>query len=71
MKIYVALLGEGLDVWRPVDAIWLKNNLYQIISENPNPGDEIWEFASGDIVHCRERRLSSEICLVTFEKIIQ
>ena len=72
--IHVALLDEGTLVWRPVDAIALGNSLYQIVSENPNPDGEHWEFTTGDKVRCEERMLSRfaddrNLELVAVEKI--
>jgi len=58
VQIYVALLDEGVDVWRPVDAIAKEGGIYQIISENEVPDDEQWEFATGDLVRCVEKQFS-------------
>lgn len=71
--IYVALLDEGTLVWRPVDAIALGNSLFQIVSENPDPDDEHWEFTTGDKVRCEQRMLSRiterNLELVAVEKV--
>ena len=69
--IYVNLLDEGTDVWRPVEAEILGENLYRIISENKTPEDENWEFATGDIVRCERKLLSDSepnFCLVAVSK---
>lgn len=58
VQIFVALLGEGVDVWRPVNAIAKENGIYQIISENRAPDDEHWEFTTGDLVRCVEKQFS-------------
>ncbi len=58
-QIYVALLGEGVDVWRPVQAIHERGDLYRIISPNPDAEDERWQFSSGDVVRCERRAFSS------------
>ena len=55
--IYVRLLDEGVDVWRPVRAETLRGERYRIISENTDPEDEKWEFKTGDVVHCVEKEL--------------
>ena len=55
--IYVRLLNEAVDVWRPVTAETLGGERYRIISENTDPEDEKWEFKTGDVVHCVEREL--------------
>lgn len=53
--IYVVLLGEGTDVWRPVEVEVLGGGLFRIISENANLEDEHWEFAPGSIVRGAQR----------------
>jgi hypothetical protein len=55
--IYVRLLNEAVDVWRPVTAEPLGGERYRIISKNTDPEDEKWEFETGDIVHCVEKEL--------------
>jgi hypothetical protein len=42
--IYVAPLDEGVDVWRPVAAEYLGNDLYRLLDETPE--DEVWEFVT-------------------------
>ena len=49
--IYVALLEEGTDCWRPVQAVRVDDNLFRIV-EQPIPEDEIWEFRPGETVVC-------------------
>lgn len=71
--IYVYLLDEGTDVWRPVKAIQVKENIYKILSANPDPEDEIWQFNKGDFVRCESKPLSGkgnyQDKLVAVEKI--
>jgi hypothetical protein len=70
IEIYVYLLGEGTDVWRPVQAKKLSDKLFRIVSQNTDPENEKWQFSTGDIVKCEERILSnSKKCLVAVEKI--
>ena len=70
IEVYVYLLGEGTDVWRPVQAEKLSDKLFRIVSQNTDPEDEKWQFSTGDIVKCEERILSnSKKCLVTVERI--
>ncbi len=52
--IYVYLLQEGVDVWRPVRARPLGGDLFRILSRNPDPEDEKWQFGTGGIVQVRE-----------------
>ena len=51
MTIYMPLLNEGTDVWRPVNATPLAGDRYRV--EGNVPQDEEWAFASGTIVRCR------------------
>jgi hypothetical protein len=44
MKIYIELLGEGTLVWRPVEAVHIKDDLYRITQVNAQPDDECWPF---------------------------
>jgi hypothetical protein len=68
VTIYVALLDEDVDVWRPVAAEHLEGDLYRLLDETPE--GEVWEFATGDVVRCRMRRFSGrpEDALVACEK---
>lgn len=50
--IYMPLLNEGVDVWRPVQAVKRSNGYYEVTSKNDNPDDEIWAYKTGDIVSC-------------------
>ena len=70
--IYVYLLEEGTDSWRPVQAVPLENDTYRIVSENPDPEDEQWQFTTGDVVRCIPKMLRDtkpSECLVAVEKI--
>ncbi len=62
--IYVRLLDEGTDVWRPVVARRVEGNCYQILLSQVIPNDEQWEFGPGTIVLCRLRTLSGGTRLV-------
>jgi len=57
-KIYVALLHEGTDVWRPVEALAIGNGLFRIVSKNLEPDDEELQFITGEIVRCHEKIFS-------------
>ncbi len=65
--IYVALLNEGTDVWRPVNAEALGHNVFRIDPQTKIPDDEQWQFGPGETVRCRERRFDSGSGLVAFE----
>ena len=51
--IFVALLGEGSDVWRPVKASSLGDGRFVV--NGPLPDDEQWEFEPGSRVLCETR----------------
>ena len=65
--IYVALLDEGTDVWRPVLAARRADDLFEIISTNDDPEDEKWQFPPGSLVKCEHRTLSGGRRLVAVE----
>ena len=56
VKIFVPLLNEGIDVWRPVQARPLGANLFRIIGVEADVSDETWLFAVGTIVRCEPKR---------------
>lgn len=51
-QVYVALLNEGVDVWRPVEAEHLRDNVYRILSQPYDRTVELWQFEPGDVVIC-------------------
>jgi hypothetical protein len=46
--IFMPLLDEGADVWRPVEAEPLGNGRYRVLGMAPE--DEAWAFVSGSTV---------------------
>ena len=68
--VYVYLLDEGTDVWRPVSAEWLGDSIYRIVSGPPAPEDEKWEFAPGEIVRCRHQKLAGGRHLIAYERVM-
>ena len=64
-NIYVRLLEEGVEVYRPVPAIEKGNNIYEIQGYDIyDCEDEIWEFAPGSCVVVKEQLLSGGMVLV-------
>ena len=51
-QIYIALLDEGVDVWRPVQAERLSGNTYRILGQPYDRSVESWQFEPGDVVLC-------------------
>lgn len=58
--LYVRLLNEGTDVWRPVKARRLGETTYQI-ADDPVPQDEEWSFQPGDIVVAEHRGSNADV----------
>jgi hypothetical protein len=54
--IYMLLLNEGTDVWRPVKATLVSADAYRVEGEMPD--DEEWMFAPGSVVRCELRTFS-------------
>lgn len=51
-QIYVRLLDENVDVWRPVRAENLTGNVYRILNQLYDRAAESWQFEPGDEVVC-------------------
>jgi len=51
-QVYVALLGEGTAVWRPVQARSLGDGVYELLGAM-DLGEE-WEFKPGQSVFCEQ-----------------
>jgi hypothetical protein len=60
--VYVELLDEGVDVWRPVEAISEGGGVYRLRGDAPP--DEAWAFPPGSRVRCEARRLSGDLVQV-------
>src|SRR5262245_59551130 len=52
VTIWVALLGEGVDAWRPVQARPLGGDRFRIVGVDADVSDETWQFPPGAIVTC-------------------
>jgi hypothetical protein len=69
--IYVALLGEGLDVWRPVKARRLPSGAYAILEQDYDRRTETWQFDPGTVVMCRVARRNGRQITIATEKARQ
>lgn len=56
--ILVVLLGEGVEVWRPVQATPLGCSRFRIIGVKARPDDEIWQFRPAAAVRCEQSRFA-------------
>ena len=65
MIVYVKLLEEGTDVWRPTEAQPMDKDLFRLLpTADYRLCDEQWEFPPGSIVRCEKRVLSGdEVCV--------
>lgn len=57
--IYVQLLDEGVDVWAPVEAEVLGEDLFRLPEEAPAKED--WQFAPGSLVVGEPQSLSTGV----------
>jgi hypothetical protein len=49
-EIFVRLVDEGVDVWRPVQAEHIDGDIYRIVDQPYDRELETWEFGPGDVV---------------------
>jgi hypothetical protein len=66
--VYVYLMGEGTDVWRPVNAEQVGASQYRLDPTAVVPDDEAWEFPPGTLVECERKRLSDGEQLVAVRR---
>ncbi len=57
MQVYVYLTKELVDVWRPVQAEHLRDDIYRIVEQPYDRDDETWQFEPGDLVVCKRIQL--------------
>lgn len=63
-RVYVALLDEGVDVWRPTFARGRGDGVFLIIDQPYDRGTERWQFEPGSFVRVEKRRLDAREQLV-------
>ena len=71
VQIYIALLGEAVNVWRPVQAEHLRGNVYRILNQSYDRTIESWEFEPGDEVVCEMVQSNEGVILAATRKIPQ
>ena len=56
-EIFIKILNEDINVWRPVKAVQIAQYIFKIIDATKFESelDEILEFKQGDIVKCKEK----------------
>lgn len=63
--IYIRLLEEGTEVWRPTEAEELRDGLFKLLpTPNYDPEDEHWEFGPGSVVRGVSRKVEGDAVLV-------
>ena len=68
VRIYVSLLDENVEVWRPVQAERTGGNVYKILNQHYDRETEIWQFEPGDEVVCEEIESSEGPILAAIRK---
>lgn len=59
--IYIRLIDEGTEVFRPTGAEMLQDGLFKVLpTANYEPDDECWEFVPGSVVRCISKKLNGE-----------
>jgi hypothetical protein len=54
--IYIKLLDEGVDVWRPTQGEMVSVLIFKVLpTKNYDPENEHWEFPPGTIVRCEKK----------------
>ena len=67
--IYIQLLDEGTKVFRPVPALAIRSNVYEVKGiEVYDPEDETWEFPPGSYVLVEVQKLGGEYVLVAIKE---
>ena len=56
-QVYIGLVNEGTEVWRPTTAT-RTGDVYML--DGPVPDGERWEFQPGAPVHCKLRRFADD-----------
>jgi hypothetical protein len=68
--VHVALLDEGVNVWRPAPAVKIDAQTYVLLRpDNYDPEDETWEFPPGSMVICQSRQISDGTILAAIRRV--
>ncbi len=63
--VYVKLLNEGTEVWRPASAISIGNGCYKLTGTDIfDPEDEEWEFLPGNHVKTITKESEGKLILI-------
>jgi hypothetical protein len=68
--IYMPLVGEGTDCWRPVRALSISEDIFEVVDQIPS--GESWKFAPFARLRCRNRIFTGgEAGLEAFEYAVE
>lgn len=67
-EIFVRLLDEDVDVWRPVTAEQITSDRFRIVPQPYDRDTERWEFEPGDEVICQLVALDDATVLVATKR---
>lgn len=68
--IYMPLVGEGTDCWRPVRAAQIDGDVFEVVDKIPE--NESWAFAPFSRVRCRDKSFANgRVGLVVFAYAIE
>lgn len=68
-KIFISLLNEGIDCWRPANAKQHSEGVFEILGIIP--AGEDWQFAPGMRVRCRPRLFADgSTALIAYELVV-
>ena len=68
-QVYVRLLEEGTEVFRPTEALPLGNDLYRVLATTDyDSEDEVWEFPPGSIIRVVKRRFKDGVFVVAVKQ---
>ena len=68
-QIFVRLLGEGVDVWRPVEAERLGDDLYLVTDQQYDRELEHWQFEPGSRVRCEQVQSDNGLILAATKSV--
>jgi hypothetical protein len=70
VQIYVALLEEGVDVWRPIKAEFIQGDTYRIVDQPYDRSHETWQFEPGERVICKLIDSNEGRILAAVERVV-
>ncbi len=69
LLIYVKLLNEDIDVWRPAKAKHIEKNIYYLLAQEYDTDIETWEFKPNTKVRCEEVMREHKNILIAIQNV--